>query len=518
MAETIHLNLPPPAAADPDAVRDALSRAAGRLLTSDRFVITRRSIDARKKRIRVNITARIFDDGEPRHARGPVFAYNDVASATPVAVVGSGPSGLFAALKLVELGLKPIVLERGKPVESRRRDVAALNRRGILDKESNYAFGEGGAGTFSDGKLYTRSKKRGDHRQVMHRLHQHGADERILVDAHPHIGSNRLPAIVSAMRHTIESHGGEIHFGHKVVDLSRRGGRATGIRLANGQRIEAAAVILATGHSARDIYTMLMRREVEIAAKPFAMGVRVEHPQALIDRIQYHGQPRGAVLPPATYRLVQQAGGRGVYSFCMCPGGIIVPAATEAETIVVNGMSFAKRNSPFANAGMVVEIQRGDIPALDVAGPLAGLGYQHQLERAAYENGGGGMVAPAQRLTDFVHSRPSTSLPPCSYPPGVVASPLHEWLDAPLRRRLQSGLRAIDRKIKGFVCSDALVVGVESRTSSPVRIPRCPHTLQHVSVEGLFPCGEGAGYAGGIVSCAVDGERAAAAVARYLRT
>ncbi|PID40389.1 MAG: FAD-binding protein, partial [Proteobacteria bacterium] len=393
----------------------------------------------------------------------------------------------------------------------------ALNHRGLLETESNYAFGEGGAGTFSDGKLYTRSKKRGNHRNVLHRLHQHGADERILVDGHPHVGSNRLPDIVAAMRKTIQRYGGEIHFGSRVFDLSLHNGRVTGVKLEDGKRIDAAAIILATGHSAYDVYTMLRRRKIDLEAKPFAMGVRVEHPQRLIDRIQYHGQPRGKYLPAASYRLTQQVDGRGVYSFCMCPGGIIVPAATLAETIVVNGMSFAKRNSPFANAGIVVEVQLSDIPEADAAGPLTGLEYQHRLERMAYENGGGGMVAPAQRLTDFVHGRPSGHLPRCSYPPGVVASPIHEWLDLPLRRRLQAAFRAIDRKMNGFVCDEALVVGVESRTSSPVRIPRCPQSLQHVSVKGLFPCGEGAGYAGGIVSCAVDGERAAEAVARCLR-
>ncbi len=446
----------------------------------------------------------------------PVFAYRDVRSAAPVVIVGAGPAGLFAALRLVELGLRPVVVDRGRPVKARRRDVAALNRRGVLDSESNYAFGEGGAGTFSDGKLYTRSRKRGDHRRVLHRFHQHGADGHILYDAHPHIGSNRLPEIVSAMRATIEAHGGEIHFQQKAVGLSVSTGRATGVILADGHHIEGRAVVLATGHSARDVYEMLMDKKIALEAKPFAMGVRVEHPQGLIDRIQYHGQPRGEYLPAAAYNLARQVDGRGVYSFCMCPGGFIVPASTQEDALVVNGMSFSKRNSPYANAGIVVEIRLADIPRLESSGPLAGLNYQRTLEQTASVNGGGGVTAPAQRLVDFVNNRLSDGLPACSYPPGVVASALHQWLPDPIRRRLQVAFKAFDRTMKGFLTNDAVVVGVESRTSSPVRIPRDAQTLQHVSVRGLFPCGEGAGYAGGIASCAVDGERAAEAVVQYL--
>jgi len=393
--------------------------------------------------------------------------------------------------------------------------VATLNRRGILDGESNYAFGEGGAGTFSDGKLYTRSKKRGDHKRILHRLCRHGADPSILYDAHPHIGSNRLPDIVSAMGQTILSAGGEIHFQQKVVQLIISNGRATGVRVAAGHCIDGHAVVLATGHSARDIYEMLLRQGVSLEPKAFAMGVRVEHPQRLIDRIQYKID-RGDFLPPATYRLAAQVDQRGVYSFCMCPGGIVVPAATVDRTIVVNGMSFSRRNSPFANAGIVVEIALSDIPDMNDANPLAGLHYQRQLEEAAFVHGGGQMIAPAQRLVDFVQGKSSSFLPRCSYPPGVTASCLHEWLPEPLCRRLQAGFKAFDGKMKGFLTNDAVVVGVESRTSSPVRIPRQPDSLQHPSVAGLFPCGEGAGYAGGIVSCAMDGERVAEAAQRFL--
>lgn len=516
MPRDLCLDLSPPQAADSEAIRRAAARLLGRQIQFDRLVIRRRAIDARKGRIRVNLGVRVYAAGEPLTAERVDFCYRDVRSAAPVVILGAGPAGLFAALRLIELGLRPVVVDRGKPVKPRLRDIAALNRRGMLNRESNYAFGEGGAGTFSDGKLYTRSKKRGDHRRVLHRFVQHGAAADILIDAHPHIGSNRLGAIVSAMRRTIEGHGGQIHFQRKVVGLSIAGGRACGVSLQDGGQVRGRAVILAGGHSAQDIYRMCLAQRIDLAAKPFAMGLRVEHPQRLIDRIQYHGRPRGDFLPAAAYRLAHQVAGRGVYTFCMCPGGFIVPAATEPGGVVVNGMSFFKRNSPYANAGVVVEIRLADLPDRDPDDPLAGLRYQRELERAAFDNGGGGVVAPAQRLADFVANRSSRDLPDCSYPPGVVPSALHQWLPAAIRLPLQAGLQAFDRRMPGFLTNDALVVGVESRTSSPVRIPRRPETLQHPSVQGLFPCGEGAGYAGGIVSCAVDGERSAEAVKRYL--
>ncbi|MGA6924333.1 MAG: FAD-binding protein [Desulfosarcina sp.] len=516
MPETVFIDLPPRQAADPEMIRRSLMHATGRPIADGRFVIVRRSIDARRRSIRVNLGIRVYADGETAIAQSPVFAYRDVHAAEVVVIVGAGPAGLFAALRLLELGLKPVVIERGKPVGTRRRDVAALNRRGLLNGESNYAFGEGGAGTFSDGKLYTRSTKRGDCRRVLHRFRQHGADDAILVDAHPHIGSNRLPEIVSAMRATVEAHGGEIHFEQNVVELSIAGGCATGVVLNDGSRIHGRAVVLSSGHSARDVYEMLHRQGVALQAKPFAMGVRVEHPQRLIDRIQYHGRERGDHLPAAAYRLVQQVEGRGVYSFCMCPGGFIVPASTADDALVVNGMSFSRRHSPFANAGIVVEIRTDDLPDLKTAGPLSGLNLQRTLERAAFSSGGGKMVAPAQRLADFVNHRRSADLPTCSYPPGVVASPLHQWLPEPIRRRLQVAFKSFDRRMKGYLTNEAVVVAMESRTSSPVRIPRDPTTLQHISVKGLFPCGEGAGYAGGIVSSALDGERIAGAVATFL--
>ena len=518
MAKTVSLVLSPGQATDPQAILKALARETGQTARADGWVITRRSIDARKRPIRVNLSIEVVADDEALVPVLPEFVYQDVRQAPPVVVVGAGPAGLFAALRLLELGLRPVLVERGKPVGPRRRDVAALNRRGLLNTESNYAFGEGGAGTFSDGKLYTRSKKRGDHRRVLQCLCWHGADPAILYEAHPHIGSNRLPGIVQAMRETITTHGGEIHFQQQVAGILMRAGQAIGVELKDGSRIGGRAVILATGHSARDIYTMLMGQGVALEAKAFAMGVRVEHRQRLIDHIQYHGEPRGKYLPAAAYRLAQQVDGRGVYSFCMCPGGFIVPASTEPAGLVVNGMSFAKRNSPFANAGIVVGIDLDDIPGLARRGALAGLVHQQALERLAYEHGGGGVVAPAQRLADFVAGRSSTTLPACSYPPGVTASRLSDWLPHAIARRLQAAFKAFDRRMKGFITNDALVVGVESRTSSPVRIPRDPMTLQHIHLEGLFPCGEGAGYAGGIISCAVDGQRVAEAVMRYLST
>lgn len=517
MPETVFVDLTPEGAADPKAVGRAVAASLGRHVAADRCRVVRRSIDARTARIRVRLGVQVFADGERVASEQPVFGYREVGSAAPVIVVGAGPAGIFASLRLLELGLKPVVIERGKKVKPRRRDVAALNRRGILNCESNYAYGEGGAGTFSDGKLYTRSRKRGDHGRVLHRFHQHGADARILVDAHPHIGSNRLPQIVSAMRATIVSHGGEVHFGKKMRRLKITGGRAVGVILDDGRQMDGAAVILATGHSAGGVYRLLVDQGIAIEAKPFAMGVRVEHPQKVIDRIQYHGRERGPFLPPASYSLVRQIDGRGVYSFCMCPGGIVVPAATQEQSMVVNGMSFSKRNSGYANAGMVVEIRLEDISDIRSDASLGGLIYQQALERIAFEHAGGQMAAPAQRLADFVANRASSTLPPCSYPPGVVASPLHQWLPEPIRRRLQAGFKAFGSRMKGFITNDAVVVGVESRTSSPVRIPRNRRTLQHDSLPGLFPCGEGAGYAGGIVSCAVDGERVAAAVAGFLQ-
>ncbi len=479
--------------------------------------VLRKSIDARKKIVVFNYKIAVYIQEEMPQSSAYLFNYKDVSAAKEIHIIGFGPAGMYAALRCIELGYKPIVLERGKKVQERRRDLRAINQFHIVDEDSNYCFGEGGAGTYSDGKLYTRSLKRGDVRKIFENLVSHGAPEQILVDAHPHIGTNRLPKIIQNIRETILKYGGEIHFESRVVDFIIKENKLQAIRLKNDHEMPVNAVILATGHSARDIYYLLHKKNIELKAKSFAMGVRVEHPQQIIDTIQYHCKgERDVLLPPASYSLVHQINNRGVYSFCMCPGGFIVPAATANGEIVVNGMSPSKRNNQFANSGIVVEINADkDLHKYEQFGVLKGLEFQKDLEKLAFLAGGRTQSAPAQRLTDFVEGRMSNDLNPTSYQPGLKSAPLHSLLPKIIGGRLRKGFAEFGKKMKGYYTNEANVVGVESRTSSPVNIPR-KENLEHPEIQGLFPCGEGGGYAGGIVSAAMDGERCAEAATNSL--
>jgi hypothetical protein len=472
------------------------------------FILQKRSIDARSKQAVYRMTIQVFID-EKYLPSTKENSYSNVCEAEEVLIVGAGPAGLFAALQCIENGMKPIVLERGKDVKQRRRDLAAINKQGIVNTESNYCFGEGGAGTYSDGKLYTRSNKRGDIQKVLDIFVQHGADEDIKVDARPHIGTNKLPQIITAIRQTILAAGGEVHFDTKVVDILLSKDEIVGLEVAGGKRFSGASVILATGHSAQDIYELLYQKGIEIEAKPFALGVRIEHPQQVVDKAQYHGDVRSEYLPPAYYSLVAQVDGRGVFSFCMCPGGIIAPCATSPNEIVVNGWSPSKRNNPFANSGTVVQINLDDVPGNH---PLRMLNFQQQVEQKAFEIGGGNLVAPAQRMIDFVEKRKSVDLPNHSYLPGVKSVILDDVLPAFVAESLRKALPVFGQKMKGYYSNEAILVGVESRTSSAVRIPRDKETWQHPHVKGLYPCAEGAGYAGGIVSAAIDGINCANAI------
>ncbi len=481
--------------------------------------ILRRSIDARGRKPVVRMRLAVYTEGETHQLPAPLLGtFQSVADAPDVAIVGAGPTGYFAALECIERGFRPIVYDRGKDVRSRRRDLRAIQQEGTVNPHSNYCFGEGGAGTYSDGKLYTRSHKRGTIEKAMRLLVEHGAPPDILVDAHPHIGSNKLPKIVTAIRETIERFGGEVHFDAHITDLIIEEGCISRIQMADGRQIPVRALILATGHSARDVYRMLDRQGVKMEAKPFALGVRIEHPQELIDQIQYNQSPREESLPAASYKLVTQVKERGVFSFCMCPGGLIVPASTAPGEIVVNGMSMSRRDSAFANSGTVVAVELEDLQPYAGHGIFAGIALQEEVERAMFAYSDGTQRAPAQRLIDFVTGRESADLPDSSYIPGLIPAPLHTLLPKGIYHRLRQGILDFGKKMKGYYTNDAVVVGTESRTSSPIRIPRDRETYQHPDITGLFPAGEGAGYAGGIISAAMDGQNVARAVAQFLTT
>lgn len=484
--------------------------------------VLKRSIDARQRTVYVNLTLRIFVNEIPSEKEYMPVEYKDVSSGKTAIVVGAGPGGLFAALRLIELGFRPVILERGKDVRERKKDIALISREHTVNPESNYSFGEGGAGAYSDGKLYTRSKKRGSVEKILNVFCQHGASPSILVDAHPHIGTDKLPRVIENMREQIKRCGGEVHFETRMDGFILKDDEVVGVTTQTGESF-IGPVILATGHSARDVYRYLYEKQIAIEAKGIAVGVRLEHPQRLIDQIQYHSREgRGKYLPAAEYSFVTQAAGRGVYSFCMCPGGFVVPAASGPRQVVVNGMSPSTRGSYWANSGMVVEIRPEDYPSLMPGGkprvpadsPLALLDFQEYLEELNWQNGGMRQTAPAQRMADFVGGKLSADLPVSSYTPGVLSSPLHFWMPEFIAGRLREGFTTFGRHSKGFLTNEALMIGVETRTSSPVRILRDRESLRHVTLKGLYPCGEGAGYAGGIVSAAIDGERCAESLAQ----
>ncbi|KQN28638.1 FAD-binding protein [Pedobacter sp. Leaf41] len=476
------------------------------------FEILKRSIDARSRKVIFRLQVRVFIDEEPAIDIS-VVTYQNVSDAKPVLIIGAGPSGLFAALQCIENGLKPIIIERGKDVKQRRRDLAAINKQGLVNTESNYCYGEGGAGTYSDGKLYTRSNKRGDINKVLQVFVDHGAEKDIMIDARPHIGTNKLPHIITAIKDTILNAGGEVFFDTQMTDIITEFGKVKGIEVNFEDKIYADHLILATGHSARDVYELLHRKNILIEAKPFALGVRIEHPQEIIDGAQYHCDIRSEFLPPAYYSLVEQVGARGVFSFCMCPGGIIAPCATGENEIVVNGWSPSKRNNPFANSGTVVQVTLDDVQGYD---PLRMLNFQSEIEKLAFEAGGGNLVAPAQRMIDFVNNKLSIDLPRNSYLPGTKSVMLDNILPQFVSESLKAALPLFGKKMKGYYTNEAILVGVESRTSSTVRIPRDKESYQHPQIKGLYPCAEGAGYAGGIVSAAIDGINCANAILNSL--
>jgi uncharacterized FAD-dependent dehydrogenase len=517
MQKTISIKLLPNESENSIIIKSVIAEQLGLNINNiNGFTVLKRSIDARSKQVFFVLNVLVFID-EPIQVQPPIsFLYKDVSNSKSCLIIGAGPAGLFAALQLIELGIKPIILERGKAVKERRRDLASITKYGIINESSNYCYGEGGAGTYSDGKLYTRSSKRGNVERILHRFVSFGASQEILIDAHPHIGTNKLPAIISNLTKQIEANGGAIHFNTQLIDFNKNKNGEIETKCADNKMFTANAIILATGHSARDIFQLLAKKQIEIQAKPFALGVRIEHPQIIIDQQQYHSQTKDPLLPPASYSLVAQEKGRGVFSFCMCPGGIIAPAATNTGEIVVNGWSPSKRNNPFANSGMVVQVLESDYGNNSQSDNLSALHFQQQIEQKAFMHSTGILSAPSQRLIDFVENKNSTTLPNCSYLPGINSVMLQDILPNFVTTSLKGALKQFSKKIKNYYTNEAVLVAVESRTSSPVRIPRDNITLMHPHYSGLFPCGEGAGYAGGIMSAAMDGENVAKAVANFI--
>lgn len=516
MQKEIELKLLPAEAEDDTLIRRrAAEKCQWKISDISEVKLFRRSIDARSRRPFVRLRLKVYREEKAPVEPALLDQLQEVHEKPAVIIVGAGPAGYFAGLELLELGLKPIIFDRGKDVQSRRKDLRAIQQFGEVNPHSNYCFGEGGAGTYSDGKLYTRSHKRGNIEKALRLLVEHGAKSDILVDAHPHIGSNKLPNIVANIRETIRHYGGEVHFDSQVTDFIMEGQEMKGVIVNDKDEHRAKAVILATGHSARDIYYLLAKKGVEMEAKPYALGVRIEHPQPLIDAIQYRQKPRETALPAASYRLACQVKDRGVFSFCMCPGGLVVPAATAPGELVVNGMSMSKRDSPYANSGTVVAVEVEDLAPYSEHGLFAGLAFQQAVEKKMWEAGDGSQKAPAQRLTDFANARLSKNLSGSSYIPGLYSAPLHQLLPTAIFQRLQEGVKQFGKQMKGYYTEEANVIGTESRTSSPVRIPRDRATYMHTDTKGLFPCGEGAGYAGGIISAAMDGQNVARAVHRF---